>query len=154
MEIFLRVIAVVCGLLAGGAIVAGVEGLSSLVHPLPEGLELNDREALQQWVATLPVSAFLMLLVAWFAGCTVGAGIARWIAPRRSAIPAVIVCVLLTVATIFNLAVLPHPWWMWPGGILACLVGGLVGIGCVAPRQHCGARPVRRSDIANDPNAN
>ena len=125
--------ACLAGLLAGGIVVGLVEGVSSRLHPMPPGLDPKDGDAFREWVATLPTSAFLMLLVAWGAGCFTGAALARRLAPERSAIPAAIVCALQTAATIFNLVWLPHPGWMWPAGILACLAGGCLGMLLTAP---------------------
>ncbi len=136
MKIFYRIGATVGGLLAGGCVVALVEWISSRMHPMPTGLNMDDVEGIKTWVAGLPTSAFLMLLAAWGAGCCVGTFVARYIAPGRSAWPAMIVCLLLTLATIGNLIVLPHPWWLWPTGITACLMFGLAGFVLAAPAEY------------------
>ncbi|MEZ6098766.1 MAG: hypothetical protein R3E01_07335 [Pirellulaceae bacterium] len=136
MTIIKRILAAVLGLIAGGMTVALVEGVSSLMHPIPEGLETDDWEGMSRWIATLPVTAFLMLLVAWGAGCFVGACIARLVAPRRSILIGMLVGVLFTVATVFNLVAFPHPWWMWPSGILVCLVGTAFGTLAAAAKEY------------------
>lgn len=135
MTILRQIGATVIGLILGGVTVATIEWLSSLMHPMPADLDLQDSEAMRQWVAALPTSAYLMVLVAWLAGCFTGAWLARLIAARRSLLPPAIACFFFTLATIFNLAMLPHPWWMWPAGILACLFGGILGILLSTPRE-------------------
>jgi carbon monoxide dehydrogenase subunit G len=128
MKLFYRIVAVLGGVVAGGLCVGLIEWCNSLMYPMPEGLTMDDREGMRQWVSTLPTSAFVVLPLAWGAGCLVAAWIARRIAPGRGAWPAVIASGVLTTATIFNLANLPHPSWLWPIGIGACLTGGVVGM--------------------------
>lgn len=135
MTILRQIGATVIGLILGGVTVATIEWLSSLMHPMPADLDLQDSEAMRQWVAALPTSAFLMVLVAWFAGCFTGAWLARLIAAGRSLLPPAIACLFFTLATIFNLVMLSHPWWMWPAGILVCLFGGILGILLSTPRE-------------------
>lgn len=136
MNIFLRFSAALVGMVAGGCAVALVEWISIRMHPMPEGLQMDDIEGVKAWVRELPTSAFLMLLVAWSAGCGIGTFVARRIAPGRSAWPAIVVCVLLTLATIGNLIALPHPWWLWPTGIGACLIFGCIGMLLAAPSEY------------------
>jgi carbon monoxide dehydrogenase subunit G len=136
MNILYRIGATVAGLLAAASVVGLVEWVNGRIHPMPAGLQVDDLEAMKTWVAGLPTSAFLMLLVAWGAGSFVGAFVARRIATGRSVWPATIVCLLLTLATISNLMMLPHPWWLWPAGIAACLIFGLAGIVMAAPSEY------------------
>lgn len=103
---------------------------------MPQGLRVDDLEAMKAWINTLPTSAFFMLVVAWGVGSFVGASAARWIARDRAAIPGLIVWGLLTAATVFNLLALPHPFWLWPAGVGACLLGGLLGMVAAAPRSY------------------
>ena len=136
MQRLQRIGAIIAGVFAGGASVGVVEWISSLIHPMPPGLQMEDPEEMRRWISTLPTSAFLMVLVAWAVGCCVGASVARRIAPSRSSIPAWIAFGLLTAATVFNLFAIPHPPWMWPAGIAACMIGGLVGIALMAPESY------------------
>ena len=136
MNMLYRIGAAIAGLLAGGCVVALVEGISGRMHPMPDGLQIEDVEGMKAWVSGLPTSAFLMLLVAWGLGCCTGTFVARRLAPDRSAWPATVVCGLLILATVSNLILLPHPWWLWPTGIAACVIGGLVGMVLAAPREY------------------
>ncbi|MEM9644870.1 MAG: hypothetical protein AAF989_07740 [Planctomycetota bacterium] len=123
-----HVFATILGAVSGAFAVGLVEWGSSLLHPMPDGIDLHDQEGLSEWVRTLPWTAFAMLLVAWGLGCFVGGWVARRLAPGRGRTPAWIVVSLLTIATASNLVMLPHPNWMWPAGMLVCIFFGWCGI--------------------------
>ena len=136
MRILRQIIAVIAGMVAGGTAVMAIESISVLMHPMPEGIAIDDPGAMKEWIASLPPSAFLIVAIAWMAGALVGAFVARMAAARRSAIPAGIVLLLFLVAVVYNLTTIPSPWWMWLLGILGSMVGGLVGLVLAAPRQY------------------
>ena len=136
MNMIYRIGASIGGLLAGGCVVAVVEWISGRMHPMPEGLKMDDSQAINDWIKGLPTSAFLMLLVAWGLGSFVGAFVARRIAPARSAWPAIVVCALLILATVVNLIALPHPWWLWSTGIGSCLIFGFAGMVVAGPKEY------------------
>ncbi len=136
MRALKALLAAVVGMVAGGSTVGFIEWLSSLMHPMPAGLSVEDADRMAAWVSTLPALAFLMLAIAWGTGCLVGAMVARWLSPARTALPAVVVVCVLTMATISMLVTLPHPWWLWPLGILSCLVMGALGIALSSPREY------------------
>jgi carbon monoxide dehydrogenase subunit G len=136
MGIFQRIGAVLAGLLAGGLSVGAIEGLSSFVYPMPAGIELDDKEAVAAFVKSLPAGAFLFVLVAWSAGCFLGAFVARRLAPGRSAIQGAIVWAFFSIASIVNLIMIPHPAWFAIAAIIACFVFGLLGLVMAAPRAY------------------
>ena len=57
---FIALFAVLLGILAGGIVIAGVEMISP--HTPPAGMNVNDPAKLGEWIATLPMSAFAILL--------------------------------------------------------------------------------------------
>ena len=133
---FLRsVLAVFAGLIAGGMMVTVFDVISSLMYPAPDGLDMTDRKAMTEWVATLPNGAFAVLPIGWFFGCLVGPAVARVVAVGRGMVPPLIVWFAFIAATVINLFALPHPGWLWPVGILACIAGGLIGLLLVKPRS-------------------
>ncbi len=136
MKILHFIGAVVAGFVAGVLVIALIEGISSMIYKMPEGLDTKDLEAMADWVSTLPVGAFLFVLSAWGCGCFVGAFVARRIAPQRSAKPGLIVWALLTIATISNLIMIPHPIWVSVVAVPDCLVFGLLGLVVAAPGTY------------------
>ena len=130
-----RVIATIGGLIAGGVTVMIIEMISQFMHPMPEGLDISDRDALTEWMQNLPVTAYLMVVQAWCVGSFVGAAVARLFS-HRSLLPSLIVMALLEAGTLFNLITLPHPLWMWPVGLAGMFVCGILGMLLASPRSY------------------
>ena len=112
-------LAVVVGALVAGVLIAAVEGISSAIYPLPPGIDLHDHEAMRQHIHSLPVGAFLFVLAAWAMGSFGGSWVAARLATRARLTHGLIVGALFLLAGMMNLIMIPHPWWMWAGGILA-----------------------------------
>ena len=74
--------AVVLGLFAGMAVNMGFIMLNSyMLFPMPEGIDMNDPEQMNAYVATLPTAAFLVVLLAHLGQSFVGG----WVAARVGA---------------------------------------------------------------------
>ena len=123
MRILRQIGAVLLGMICGGITVGLIEMINGMLYPQPAEVA-GDPERLAQWIATLPVLAFLILLVAWSAGFFVGPYVARQTAADRSMIPCAIVWVVLVAATLANLVMLPHPWWVSLAAMVSAVVGG------------------------------
>ena len=54
-----KIVGVIVGLIIGGIVVMFIEIISSLQHPLPEGLDMTDKLAFAEHVAGLPTSCLL-----------------------------------------------------------------------------------------------
>ena len=106
--------AILVGVLVQGLIVAGVELTSSLLFPLPAGLDPANNAQLAAYLRSgaVPVAAMLMVLAAYAAGAFGGAFVATKIAAQRRLTPALVIGQLSLVFVIWNLVVLPHPIWM------------------------------------------
>lgn len=134
MNVLLRNIgATIAGVLAGGLVVAAIEGISSSVYPAPPELDLNDPEQLAEFVSTLPVGAFLFVLVAWAAGSAAAAAVGRRFAWQRRLVPGAIAAGVLLAGAVANLFLIPHPLWFWFAGIAVFPVFGLIGLFLVSP---------------------
>ena len=127
------ILAVLGGGLVCGLVVFAVEALSSRIYPLPPGVDPSDPEALRAAVAHLPLGAFLFLLLAWFLGVFAGAWVAARLAPSSPFVHGMIVAGLVAASAVVNLALLPHPAWMWVAGPLVILAAGWLGSRLAAP---------------------
>lgn len=119
-----RVLASVVALITFGVTVAVIEGISHSMHPMPEGLDPKNEEALAAWLATLPMSAFALVLTAWTVGAGVGSAVGVRIA--SSPVPAYVVLVAGALSVVSNNLMIPGPPWMWSGVVtvaLAALTG-------------------------------
>jgi MFS family permease len=122
---FTAMFAVLAGILSGGLVISLIEMASP--HTPPAGLNLNDAEKLGAWIATLPISAFLILMLAYFLGSAVGGYVANRVAAKSHYRPALIVGFGLFVAGIMNLIAIPHPLWFSITSSLIYFVGAWIG---------------------------
>ncbi len=76
-----KILAVVAGVILAGLVVYGVQAIGHQVYPPPENLDTKNMEAMKAYVATLPVGAFLFVLVAYILGSFAGGWLAAKI-PR------------------------------------------------------------------------
>ena len=117
--------AVLAGILAGGLVIMLVEMLSWQTPP--PGTNVNDPARMGEWIATLPTSAFILLLVAYFLGSAVGGWIANRVAAPVYYRPALIVGFGLFIAGVMNLVAIPHPAWFAVTSSLIYFVGAWIG---------------------------
>lgn len=115
-QIVLSVIGVALGVVVGMVVMMGLHLASTLVYPLPEGVDFasadpENQARLQEWFGTLPTGAFLLATVCHGLGCMSGAAVSMLVAGRRSLTPAVIIGVFFTLCGFTNLSSVPHPAW-------------------------------------------
>ena len=134
-QILFRGIGVVLGIVAGMIFMMSLHMASTVVYPLPEGVDFmsqepENQERLMEWFGTLPAGAFLLATVCHGLGCMAGALVAMLVSGRRSLVPALIVGVFFTAAGIMNLSSVPHPSWFpfvdLPVYLVLALVAGLL----------------------------
>ena len=121
------ILAVLGGGIVCGILIFAVEALGSRIYPLPPDLDPTDLEALKAATAALPAGAYLFVLIGWFVGPLAGSWVAARLAPGSPLVHGMIVAGLVAGSAILNLAVLPHPAWMWVAGPLVILGGGWLG---------------------------
>ncbi len=110
------VLAVVAGVIAGGAIVFVTEAIGHSLFPPPADLDLSNPADVDRLMASLPAGAFAMVLLGWFLGSFAGAYVAHAIAKKRAAAWAV--AAIFILFTTMNFFMIPHPLWMIVAGIL------------------------------------
>ena len=108
--------AIVVGALVGMMVMMGLHMATTLVYPMPPGLDIMSADPAQQvafkaWMGTLPAGAFVLTTLAHGIGCMCGAIVGTLIVGRRSVIPAVVIGLFFTVGGISNLGEVPHPAW-------------------------------------------
>jgi hypothetical protein len=117
---------ILLGILAGavlaGLCVFAVEAISHMIFHLPPGVDPRNPADYQRLMDAMPVAAKFMVLLAWFLGALLGALAANLIA--RRALAGWIVALLVVAAGVATMMMIPHPAWMWAGGILLPLAAG------------------------------
>ncbi|MDP9205738.1 MAG: hypothetical protein M3P12_09825 [Gemmatimonadota bacterium] len=115
-------------LLAGVVVAVIVVTLMDMVvgriYALPAGTDPSNPESLRQAVARLPVGAFLLLVAGWTLAAAAGSYVAARLATHARPTHGLIVAGFVLVATVSNLAAIPHPAWLWPATIILIPVSG------------------------------
>jgi predicted MFS family arabinose efflux permease len=107
-------------------IVLTAEVANSRFFPLPAGIDFSNMNSVREAVATLPDSAFILVLLGWAGGAFAGALLASRLAGRR--LQGTIVGGLLLAVAVLNLISLPHPGWVWAVALAVFPAGGYAGI--------------------------
>jgi hypothetical protein len=123
--------------LFGGVVIAVMvvilmDALVGRIYPLPAGVDTRNEESLRLAIAVMPTTAFVLLLTGWVLAAGIGAYFAARLAAHSYVIHGLIVAFFVLVATIANLAAIPHPIWMWPAAIILIPAAGWVGTRFVA----------------------
>lgn len=120
-----RGLAGLAGMAAAFIVIIVVQQVNLMLHPLPPGLDLKDKAALAAYATTLPLSAFLIVLLGYALGGAAGGFVAAKIGRARSS--AAVVAVLLVLASIMNLSTIPHPAWFWVANLAVVAVTPFLG---------------------------
>lgn len=127
---------------AVGAIVAFtcVQAAEMIVHqlyPFPPGADMHDMATIKKFVATLPLTAMLLVLAGWLIGTLLGTFVAAKIG--RSRVPAYVVGVLLLGGGIANAFIIPQPAWFTAVSVVIFLAVPFAGIAMAKPVQSAPA---------------
>ncbi len=107
------IVAIVAGILAGSIFNGAVSSLNLMLYPLPEGVEWTDVEALERYLANLPVMAYVLILIAHFGQSFVGSLVAAIIGKSFEMYVAIVIGTFSLIGGITNMISLPLPAWMW-----------------------------------------
>ena len=118
------VLGVVAGVVVAFLCVFAVEFIAHGLYPPPAGLDASNPADQARLMDSMPAAAKAMVLLAWFVGALAGAWTANRIAGRSLA--GWIVALLVIAAGIATMVMIPHPAWMWAGGILLPLIAGWI----------------------------
>lgn len=129
-----QILAVIAGLVAGFVVVSLAMALSSLIYKPPKDLDFQDRSAMQLYMETLPLGAFLLVLLGHALGAFSGAFVCQLIVGTPWQIGPMIIGGFFLLGGLMNLRMVPHPTWFaaldllsylpaaWLGGYLARLI--------------------------------
>lgn len=112
---------IIAGIVVAFLCVFAVEWVGHGLYPPPAGLDVNDPADQARLMEAMPAAAKALVLLGWFAGALAGAWTANRIAGRG--IAGWIVALLVIAAGIATMVMIPHPAWMWAGGIALPLLG-------------------------------
>ena len=105
------IVAVICGIIAGGVFNMAVIMLSWAIYWPPEGADMSNPETLRTYIDSLPLPGFLLSLVAHAGGALVGGFIAALIGGRSALVLGAIVGGFFLLGGMINLYSIPRPVW-------------------------------------------
>lgn len=126
-----NVAAVVLGIVAGMAVNMAIITLnSSVLFPMPEGLDMQDPEQFNAYLATLPAAAFVVTMAAHLGQSFVGALVAAKVGASHKMVLAMIIGVLSLLGGIMAMTMYEAPPWMMielPLYLVVAWLGGKLG---------------------------
>jgi hypothetical protein len=128
------IVAVICGLFAGGVFNMAVILVSWVIYRPPEGADMSNPEAMKTYMDSLPLAGFLLVLVAHAGGALVGGFVASLIVGRSVVVLGAIVGGFFLVGGVINLYSIPRPIWFAIVDVVLYVPCGLLGAK-LAPRR-------------------
>jgi MFS family permease len=117
--------AIFAGLLAGFIVISLIEMFTPFQPPAD--VNSDDNKQMSDWIATLPISAFLILLMAYFLGSAIGGFTTNKIAGPTRYRPALLTGFGLFAAGAANFFTFPHPVWFMVASAILYFAGAWVG---------------------------
>ena len=103
---------IVFGVVSTFVTVMLIDKLNHMIYPPPPGLDFTDPAAVEPYLATLPVGAFLLVMASSVVAAFIGTLVAIYVGKIRPLYCAVIVGGIVLAATIANFIAIPHPLWL------------------------------------------
>jgi hypothetical protein len=130
------VIALLGGMVAGSVFNMAVVMLSWAIYPPPAGADMSDPATMGSYVQSLPLPAFLLILVAHAGGAFVGGLIAALIARRYPLVLGAIVGGFFLIGGVINALSIPAPLWFVVIDQASYLPCGMIGARLAAPASR------------------
>lgn len=108
-----KILAVIGGLVSGGIVITLVEMIARQLHPLPEGIKMDDFAALAEHASKAPLVAQIAILIGYALGAMTAGFVATIIAKDGKKIYALIGAILFIISTVINLSMIETPIWFW-----------------------------------------
>ena len=127
LKIFRSLGVVIGALLLAFVGFAGVEVISSILHPFPPGIDPTDMAACKAHVARYPTGVLLLCTVGWWLTVLASCWMATRLGANRHPAHGIVVGLILLALAIMNMAMLPYPTWFWINLIAfpACCLSGI-----------------------------
>ena len=110
----LRTVAgVIVGMIVGMIVNMAIIEMNTALYPMPDGVSMDDLEAFKQHVATLPVTALLIIMAAHLGQAFVGGLVAAFISKQHKMGAALTVGGLSMMGGIMMMLMIEDPAWMW-----------------------------------------
>jgi hypothetical protein len=109
MKIVRGFFGVVAGLIASWLPVMAAETIAHRLFPPPQGTDMADMAKVKLYVASLPMAAFLLVLLGWAIATLIGTSVGARIGRHPAC--GYIVGAMLLAAGVANAVMIPQPLW-------------------------------------------
>ncbi|WP_438480429.1 hypothetical protein [Oleiharenicola lentus] len=135
MKIIIRnCLALLAGLVLGVVAISVSQMVSMKLHPAPAGFDPNNQEMMKAYIAALPASAFIGVLIGYLIGFIAAVYVATRFSLTSHFRQGVLVAAFFGAASLMNLRAFPHPWWFWLGNVLALFAAVWFGVRWGTPK--------------------
>lgn len=101
-----------------------IELVGRIFWPPPPGIDLYDPKQVAAMMPMMPIGAKLIIVLGWFVGSLAG-GVGGLLIARRRWV-GYVGPVFVALASIINILVIPHPWWMQIAAVAAPLLAAVI----------------------------
>jgi hypothetical protein len=122
-----RIIAILSGCILAVFVIFISEAASHQFNPPPEGIDFNNPEELKKIMQDIPFIALFMVQIGAFLGSLAGGMVASAVMKSNDKLPALGVGSVLTVLSLINLMMIPHPLWFTLSGLVVYVAGAYCG---------------------------
>ena len=122
-----NIIGVIIGVAAAGMVVFFIQSVSSSLFPIPLDLDQTDKEAMKEYVSTLPPFAFVLVLLSHFLGALAGAAIGSKVASSHQFKISMFIGVFMLLMGTISLITIPHPIWFMVADMFMYFPGAFLG---------------------------
>lgn len=119
-----KILALLVGLMVSIGTIALLEQFSHWLYPPTSTPDWQDPSAVAAYMQSLPVVAYLLVLLAWFSGVICGILVATLLVKRVSRLFVVVITAMVWLATLANIYMIPHPTWIAATALLLLPVAG------------------------------
>lgn len=134
---FRRILGGIAGIITMVAVVMLTQLGSHKMFPPPADLDFSDEAAVAVWMSELPLGAYFMILLSYFAGAFFGAFTGGWIAGGSGRLFAIIVGVAVILGATTTVLSIPHPIWFTVVALAGIPLAAYAG-GRLAPKRKYG----------------
>jgi hypothetical protein len=122
-----KILAIIAGVITGFIIVFIGDATVHAINPPPLGLNYMDKNVMMNYVANIPVYVLVIMCIFWLLSAFTGGLVASVIRKSEWRFCALVTGGILLAAAILNLALVPHPIWMWAVALIGYLPMALLG---------------------------
>jgi len=123
----MKILAGIVGIVVANITFMLIQFASGKIFGVPEGLDTTDMAAMTNYIATLPVTALLLVLFGYALGCFLGGFVMYKIAKWDSSVLPIVLGTLGTIGWILNISMIPQPIWMVVAGFFCFIPFALIG---------------------------